>query len=327
MARLVDYLVIRPPQMGNLTDEKSGKGTVLDLVTRFLADEFERSGDAPIVSIIVPTGTASATDVIKYFTRPFALRFLDKPLTTAPWLGLLHDMNVQVGLAPDTCLGGVSTGATVTGREIRASVSYLPVPFWYYPMVAYDRVDNPASGSNGLTFKNFAGPGPDCTQKLDFVHTIGQLSSLKGLGGNLTFNTLTTLFAPRFGLDRITNIAHLIKARLRAQYDGFIGGINYGETGNYVQGTTNENGMALDKLLFLLLKQPSLNMEVQHMLPMGPKDELPLQYLTSSSRTGEDAFYFGAVRKVDPSFVAGWRNLPESKLPASIDQQVHFLKA
>jgi len=322
MARLIDYVVIKPPLMGNLTDEKSGKGTVIDLVTRFLADQFERSGDAPMVSIVVPTVSGSSTDVIKYLTRPFALRFLDAPLTTCPWLGLLHNMNVAVGVAPDNCLAGVSTGATVGTRSLRASVSYQAVPFWYYPLVAYDRVDAPSSGSNGLTFKNFAGPGPDCTQKVDYVHTIGQLSNLKGLGGNLTFDTITKLLAPRFGLDSITNISHLVKARIRAQYAGHIGGLDYANSGNYVQGTLNEPGMALDKLLFFLLRQPSLNMQVQNMLMMGPKDELPIQYLTSGSRTGEDAFYFGAVRKCDPSFISQWRALPDSRLPGSIDQQI-----
>ena len=317
-ASLITYLEVKSPTMGNLTDQRSCTGPILDFVTSFLGNAFERSGDAPVISIVVPTGSGSSTAITKYFTLPFAKRFLDKPLTTAPWLGLLHNTDVSIGLAPDTCLAGASTGASVNTRVLRGSVSYLPVPVWYYPLVAYDRVDEPASGSNGLTFKNFGSPGPKCTEKTDYVHTIGHLSSLKGLGGNLTFDTITQILAPAFGLDNVTDISHLVKSRLRAQYMGHVGSIDYSESGNHVVGTTNEPGLALDKLLFMLFKQPGLDMAVENMMQMGSLDELPLQYLTTGSRTGADKFYFGALRKVSSSVIADWQALPGSQMPSTI---------
>ena len=325
LAALVSYVELISPIMGALTDQQSCTGPILDMVTRFIGDAFERSGDAPVISIVATTSTPVA--ITKYFTRPFALRFLDRPLTTAPWLGLLHNAAINVGLAADSCLAGVSTGATVDTRVLRASISYLPVPEWYYPMVAYDRVDNPASGSNGLTFKNFGGPGPKCTVPVDYVHTVGQLSSLKGLGGNLTFDTLTKILAPRFGLDNVSNISHLIKARIRAQYFGHIGGVDYSAGGNHVVGTTNHVNMALDKLLFFMFKQPSLDMQVRNMMQMTGTSELPLQYETSSTRTGADKFYVGSVRKVSSSVVKDWQALPGSKLPSTIGEVKTHSKA
>ncbi|HJX51587.1 MAG TPA: hypothetical protein VJ801_02365 [Polyangia bacterium] len=325
LARMLSYLEITSPVMGSLTDQVSCTGPVLDLVTRFIADAFERSGDAPIASITIGDPNTNTVAVTKYFTRPFALRFMDRPLKSAPWLGLLHNTRLNIGLAADACLEDVSAGATVSGpRVLKASISYLPVPAWYYPLVAYDRVESPASGSNGLTFRNFGGPGPKCTSALDYVHTIGQLSNLKGLPGNLTFDTITQLLAPRFGLDNVVNVAHLVKARLRAQYTGHIGGLNYGESGNYVKGTLNDPGMALASLLFFLLQQPSLDMGLEQMRAMGASDELPMQYVTSAPRTGPDAFYFGAVRKVSPSVIAEWRALPSSGLPNTIESVRHF---
>ena len=314
-ARLLAYLELVAPAMGNLTDQVSCTGPVLDMVTRFLGDAFERSGDAPVISIAALGGPTAIT---KYFTRPFALRFMDRPLTTAPWLGFLHNLRINCGLAADTCLVPVSVGSVVSDRTLRASISYLPVPDWYFPMVANDRVDQPASGSNGLTFQNFGGPGADCTEKVDYVHTIGHLSSLKGLGGNLTFDTLTQLLAPRFGLDNIEDIPHLVKARLRAQYMGRIGGVDYTGTGNYAIGTTNAPGMALAGLLFFFLQQPSLDMAVSAMRRMDKGQELPVQYVTSVPRVGADQFYFGAIRRVTPAFVAKARSLPSSRMPSSI---------
>lgn len=324
LARLLAYLEITSPTMGALTDQVSCTGPVLDLVTRFIDDSFERSGDAPTISIVVPTGAGSATAVTKYFTRPFALRFLARPLSTAPWLGLLHDTNVSMGLAADTALGAVSTGATVDTRILRASLSYVPVPIWYYPMVAYDRVDNPASGSNGITFKNFGSAGPKCTEKTDWVHTLGHLSNLKGLGGNLTFDTVTKILGPVLGLDDISNVDQLVKARIRAQYYGRIGGVDYSGSGNWVTGTTNAVSMALNKLLFLFFIQPSLDMEIKNMLPMTATSELPLQYTTSTTRTGEDHFYIGAVRAVSASVIKDWQALPSSRLPSTIAGQTAY---
>jgi hypothetical protein len=322
LARLLSYLVIQSPAMGNLTDQLSCTGPILDLVTRFIADAFERSGDAPVSGITVPAPSGNNdVAVTKYFTKPLALRFLDRPLTTAPWLGLLHNTSLKLGLAPDACLDDVSTGATVRQpRVLKASVSYCAVPVWYYPMVAFDRVDNPSSGSNGLTFKNFGGPGPECTQKTDHVHTIGHLSSLKGLGGNLTFDTVTKLLAPNFGLDNIDNLPHLVKARLRAQYIGHIGGVDYNRSGNYPIGTANSPSMAIASLLFFLLVQPSIDMNPNNMLKLNAGEEKQVQYLTTGSRTGEDKFYIGAIRKVSPAKVAEWRKLKYCQLPASVDQ-------
>ena len=328
LARILAYLQIESPIMGSLTDQASCTGPVLDLVTRFIGDAFERSGDAPVASITIGVGADNEVSVTKYFTKPLALRFLDKPLTTAPWIGLLDNTALNIGLAADTCLGAVSTGATVSDdRLLKASISYLPIPHWYYPMLAYDRVDAPASGSNGLEFKNFGGPGASCTIPVDYVHTIGQLSNLKGLPGNLTFDTLTQLLAPRFGLDNVVNISHLVKARIRAQYYGHIGGVDYASSGNYASGTPNAPGMALAYLLFFLLQQPSLDMQPGNMRPMGATDVLPMQYTTSAPRTGADAFYFGAIRQVSPSVIPAWRKLPKSGLPATIGETKHFTAA
>jgi hypothetical protein len=324
LARLLAYLEIQSPYMGNLTEQKSCTGPILDLVTRFIGEAFERSGEAPVQSLTCPVSSTTSYTVVKYFTKPMALKFLDKPLSTAPWLGLLHNTVFNMGLAADDCLASTSASATVSGtRYLRGSISYVAVPIWYYPLVPFDRVDYPASGSNGIEFRNFGSPGPNCTVPIDWVHTMGQLSSLKGLPGNITFEKVTKLLAPRFGLDNVTNIRHLVRNRLRAQFMGHIGGTDYANSGNYPVKTADGLGvMALDKLLFFLLQQPSLDMEIGNMLRMTSQDVMPFQYETSSDRTGTDAFYFGAVRAVSGAKVPEWRGLPYSKLGPAVDSVV-----
>lgn len=314
-ARVLAYLEIVSPKLGNLTDQTSCTGPILDLVTSFLGNGFERAGDAPVLTVAAGGGPTAIT---KYFTRPFALRFLDRPLSSAPWLGLLHNTRINFGLAADTCLAGISVGATVTLRTIRASVSYQPIPDWFYPWIGYDRVDAPASGSNGMVFKNFGAPGAVCTEKIDYVHTIGHLSSLKGLGGNLTFDTLTQLLAPRFGLDDIQIIPHLVKARIRAQYEGAINGVHYVSSGNYSSAAVDGPNMNVANLLFFFLQQPELGMGIRGMRRMDANQELPVQYVTSVPRVGADQFYFGSLRRIDQGFIKNFRDLPGNRMPSSV---------
>jgi hypothetical protein len=328
LARLFAYLAITSPRMGALTTPEMHTGPVVDLVERFISEGFERSGDCPVDTIAAPSADTESTTIIKYLTRPFIQRWLRRPLRTCPWLPLLHDTNIQIGVAKDTCLAAVSTNSDVSGtRVLKASVAYQPSPWWFYPLIPYSRVDKPSSGSNGLTFRGFGEEGPKCTQKTDYVHTLGHLSNLKGLPGNLTFDSVTHLYGADFGMPDVANIAHLVKERVRAQYSGNVFGVNYTDSGNYPRGTTNSGGgMQLAKLLFLLLIQPQVGADEKQLEQMVSGKTKSIRYTTSSTRTGEDAFYMGSLRKVSPSVINEWRAIEGSRLPASIDVARPFNK-
>jgi hypothetical protein len=158
---------------------------------------------------------------------------------------------------------------------------------------------------------------------VDIVHTIGQLSNLKGLPGNLTFNTLTNIVAPAFGIDDVLNIDMLVNARLQAQFFGRIGAYDYSTGGNHVYGTVN-NGMALDKLLFLLLRQPSLDMNTDILPRFNAKTELGLREVFSSERTGPDAFIVGSLRELSDGKAKELTALSGNKMPVNLKQGRHF---
>jgi hypothetical protein len=329
LGRLFAYLVLDSPTMGALSDQKSATGPIVDLVTRYIGEGFERSGDMPIDTVTVPAESTHENTVTKYLVWPFMQRWLSAPYSTAPWLGLLHNLAITVGLAPDNCFAVsedvVSAGATVSGdRTLKASIAYVPCPSWFYPLVAHNRVDNPASGSDGLTFQHFGAAGPRCTVPVDYVHTLGHLSSLKGLGGNLTFDHVTGILAPDFGMADVRNVEHLIKQRVRAQYRGRVFGVNY-EGGNHAFGTVNPTGgMRPDELLFLLFIQPSLGQRFDTLRTMTDKSQLMLNYTIDTNRTGADKFYIGALRRCSQSVVKEWQGLPNSRLPGSVGSERNF---
>lgn len=324
LARLLEWVEISTPFHGMILDKETGTGPVLDLAISFVSDAFSRCGDAPTVTITVPAVNPNDVAVTKYFTFPWAQRILDQPSLSAPWLLTLDEANIAMKVAADTALAAVSTGANTQGAShLRAATSYEISPVWRQNYVPYWRVDKPASGSDGLLFQNFGGTGPSATKQIDIVHTIGQLSNLAGLPGNLTFDTVTGIVAPSFGLDDIANVDLLVKARIEAQSYGRIGAEDYTTGGNHRTGAIN-NGMALDQLLFLLLRQPSLDMPVGNMLRFDSKTKLPLREVFSAPRTGADAFIIGGLRELSAAKMQEQSNLSGGKMPVNYAQARHF---
>lgn len=327
LARLLDYLEMESPLLGTVVGQTTATGPVLDLVISFLGQGFNRAGNAPIDSITVPAVNPNDVALTKYFTFPWAQRYLKDPAATCPWLRLLHNTNHKIKIAASTALAAVSTGAnSKSASKLRGAISYIPHQFWFQPLLPYWRVDKPSSGSDGLTFKNFGGEGPSSTVPVDYVHTIGQLSNLKGLPGNLTFEKVTKIIAASFGMDDVLNVDMLVKARLQAQVSGRTPDISYANGGNHAMGTTNE-GMALDELLFLLLRQPSLDMIVDNMLAFDKTTELPIREEFSAARTGEDAFIIGSLRALSVQRQLDFSKLPLSKLPGPGQKPRHFKAA
>jgi hypothetical protein len=316
LARLLEYLTIESPLLGKVLDETTGTGPILDLVISFLGQGFNRAGDVPIASIVVPGSGTTSTAVVKYFTFPWAQRFLLDPSATSPWMGLLHNTKLGIKLAASTALGDVSTGATTSGAtsRVRATTSYVAHAFWYQPLLPFYRLDNPSSGSNGLTFQNFGSSGPDSCDPIDWVHTIGQLSNLKGLPGNTLISNITKIMAPSFGLDSVYSPDHLVKARLQAQVSGRTSDLNFTEGGNHAKGAAN-TGMNLAKLLFLLLRQPSLDMRLENMLKFQKDVELPIQETFTSAPSGAHGFLLGSCRRINEGHAARFRSLSGNKLP------------
>jgi len=272
----------------------------------------------------VPASSVTDTAVTKYFHFPWAQRYLDDPSKTSPWLGLLHNAEFKCKVASSTALAAVSTNSVAkNASKLRLGTSYAISPYWRQSYLPYWRLDTPASGSDGLVFKNFGGTGPSCTKAEDILHTVGQLSNLKGLPGNLTFDTVTNIVAPTFGIDDVSNIDMLVNARLQAQFFGRIGNYDYSTGGNHVAGTVN-NGMALDKLLFLLLRQPSLDLDPNILPRLKADSQLDLREVFSSDRTGADAFIVGSLRELSTAKLAEASTMSGGLMPANLAQARHF---
>ena len=325
LARLLDYLQISSLFHGTILDKVTGLGPVLDLGINFVGQGFGRWGDAPSVTITVPASPAvNDVPLTKYFTFPWAQRILSDPSATCPWLLTLDNMRFQIGVAASTALAAVSTGANTTGASaVRLATTYAISPHWRQNYIPYARLDQPASGADGLIFQNFGGTGPSSTKSTDMMIGLAWLSNNAGLPGNLKFNTLTNLIAPDFGLEDVKNLDILVLARRAAQTVGRIGNNDLGTDGNYVQGTPN-NGAALDELLMFWLRQPSLNM-VPNALPKFDANTKPkLRGEFSATRTGPDAMLSLSLRELSAPKMAQQVAMSGGKMPTAYRQAKHF---
>ena len=138
-ARLLEYLQIDVEQFGTILDQKTGLGPVLDLGISFYGNGFNRP-DAPVASLPVAGAGTTHTALTKYFTYPWAQRYMADPASTAPWLGFLDNTKFSFRVAPSTCLQGegLTTDALLTGTShVRCSTSYVMHSHWYYPKLAF----------------------------------------------------------------------------------------------------------------------------------------------------------------------------------------------
>lgn len=325
LARLLDSLEISTPFHGTILDKLTGTGPNLDLVINFIGQGFARAGDAPTLTIVVGTGGAANDQVVsKQFTFPWAQRYMEDPSITCPWLLTLDNANFSIGIAASTALGAVSTGAvTKNASRIRLGTSYWKSPVWRQGLIPYWRVDAPASNSDGLSFQNFGGAGPTGTKPLDRVHTLGLLSNLKGLKGNQTFDNITNIIAPDFGMDDVINIDMFVTERLRAQFRGRIGNYDYATGGNHVQGTAN-NGAAIDKLLFLLLLQPSVDTRSDSLPVYESKTTKTARLVMTTPLTTQHAFIVGAHRELSAKKMADQATMSAGKIPNTYAQARHY---
>jgi hypothetical protein len=326
LSRLLSYMEISTPFHGTILDKITGTGPMLDLVINFVGQGFGRSGDAPIDTITVPVSSPNDVAVTKYFTFPWLQRILEDSSCTCPWLKTLDNGELKIGIAASTALAAVSTGAnSKSASALRAGIGYAVSPIWRQTYLPYARLDQPASGSDGLEFRNFGGTGPSSSKALDMVHTIGQLSNLAGLPGNLTFETVRNIIATSFGIDDVKNVDMLVKNRIDAQFDSRIGAYDFAGGGNHRQGTACTNGgMALDKLLFLFLRQASLKMDPRSLPKFDSNTRLQLREEFSAPRTGADAFIVMGYRELSAAKQAELSLMSGGSIPSNYAQaRVH----
>lgn len=324
LARLLDYLQISSLFHGTVLDKVTGTGPILENGIAFVGQGFSRWGDAPTVTITVPSSDPNDQTITKFFTFPWAQRTLGDPSATCPWLLTLDNMRFQIGIAASTALAAVSTGANTKGASaVRLGTSYAISPLWRQNYLPYARLDTPASGEDGLIFQNFGGTGPAASKPIDMILGLAWLSSLAGLPGNLTFDTLTNIIGPDFGLDDVKAIDMLVLARRQAQAVGRIGSNDYANDGNYVQGTPN-NGAALDKLLMLWLRQPSLDMVPNNLPKFTPDTKPKMRGVFSVPRTGPDAFLTLSLRELSAAKMAQQVTLSGGMMPAAYRTAKHF---
>lgn len=318
LARLLSSVVFESPDLGTLLDEATGTGPILDLIISYLANGFNRP-DAPIASLALNT-SAGTTDytLTKYFTYPWAQRFLADPASSCPWLGMIDKTRIHLKIAPTTCLVPVSSSAVVDSPSVvRAATSYVAHSHWFYPNLGAWRVDHASSGSDGMTFQNFGQTGASGTRPLDYLHTLGILSSLKGLPGSLTFDSVVQIVAAQFGLDDILNVDEFVLARFRAQYSGSAPPPDFTNDGNHAAGTPN-GGAGLAGLLCFLLKQPSLDMRKGNMPALDSTANLVARFAFATPRVGQDAFISGSLREIAQSKVPVFAARSGGLLPASV---------
>jgi hypothetical protein len=327
LARLLNYVQIEVQDVGTVLDQKTGRGPILDLVISFFGHAFNRAGDSPIDAIAPPGSSTSHTAVTKYFTYPWKQRVLDNEVMTCPWLGILDETEFKMSWAKAGVLNAVSTGSTYSGAttKVRMGTSYFAHPLWFQPMFAKYVVDEPASGSDGLVFQSFGGANPAGTVPSDLVFLIGQLSSLKGLPGNITIDQITKLIAPSFGIDDLSNIDMLVKERLQSQLSGRTPDITHLNGGNYVMGA-GDVGMQLNQLLFFNIRQPSLHMQIQNMLQFGSGTKLPVREEFSATRTGADAFIVGSLRALAEDCQKKIKAKSGGKMPVGKEAPKHFIR-
>jgi hypothetical protein len=324
LARLLDYLQISSLFHGTILDKVTGLGPVLDLGISFVGQGFGRWGDAPSVTITVPGTGTNDVPLTKYFTFPWAQRTLSDPSASCPWLLTLDNMRFQIGVAASTALAAVSPGANTTGASaVRLATSYAISPHWRQNYIPYARLDQPASGADGLIFQNFGGTGPSSTKSFDMLLGLAWLSKNAGLPGNLTFDTLTNIIAPDFGLEDVKNIDALVLARRAAQSVGRIGDNDLATDGNYVQGTPN-TGAALSKLLMLWLRQPSLDMNPSALPKFTAETKPKLRGEFSATRTGPDAMLSLSLRELSSPKMAQQVAMSGGQMPNQYRVAKHF---
>lgn len=298
--RLVESISIESPLLGTLLDRTTGQGPVLGLLISYLGQGFNGTGDQGVTAI-VPSGSPQAVTVTKYFTYPIATEFLFDPDSTGMYLAALDKTEIKVRIAANTALAAVSTGTTISGAgsTISGVVSYVPHSDRFVPNLSYYRLDTPASGSDGMTFRGFGDKGPRASLPVDYLDTIAVVSNLKGLPGNQTIDNITRIIAEPIGLDDVVNMDMLINRRVAAQRYGASGRPSYTDGGNWAMGTTvTTGGMGAAGLLSLNLLQPSLDMRVNNALVQPPGSEIKIRCEYTTPRTGADAFLFHSTRKL-----------------------------
>jgi hypothetical protein len=154
------------------------------------------------------------------------------------------------------------------------------------------------------------------------VHTLGLLSNLVGLKGNQTFDNITNIIAPDFEMDDLLNIDQYVTEQLRAQFRGRIGNYDYATGGNHVQGTPN-NGAALDKLLFLLFVQPSVDTRLSALEEYKESTKKNVRLVMTSPLTTQHAFITGSLRELNAKKMLEQTTLSGGKIPNNYAQARH----
>jgi len=328
MARLLESLEIYAPNAGTLLDSVTATGPILDLIIRFVSGGYCPSGDYPIDSIVVPTGSATDLSFTKYFTYPFAQRWLDNPLRTCPWLGILDNAVSRVRIAASTALAAASTAAvSKSASSLRGYVSFVRSPVWFQPLIPYWRLHQPSSGTNAMDFQGFGASGPECTDPEDAVHTIAWLTSLKGLGGNFTVDQLVEIKATALGLPDAQNVDALVRETVAAEFDGAPGSLKRSDGGNWQMSAANNGGMGLSDLLAFYFRSPSLAVNPTNLPTYTRGKKVSVNITATPQRTGADQILYGSLRKASAGFRQKWRDLSGGNIPLEYGAALHHTKA
>jgi len=316
LARTVESVKMFEPRfLGTLMDDTVGTGPIIKHLIEFLGLGFNRGSDAPVASITVPgSGTTDAT-YTRYFTIPHAQQFLRTPMASALWLAIVDQMKITVKLGQKACLDGVSTGAILKGQsQVRLTTPVVPNPAWHWPLIVQHILEQPVGGSTTFTLQRFGETNASGTNPTDFVFAINILSSLVGLGGNMTIDNIARIDCPKLGISDMENLASFVKARLDAQRLGR-SPLGYDNNPNYVDGVT-PTGMNPAGLKFLGLKQPGLAVGLETFMKVDKGFQLPVNFTFGTVPSGTHQVVISSMRTLQKALGQRLAALPGSQLPA-----------
>jgi hypothetical protein len=301
--------------LGQIMDMTVGTGPIVKHLIEFLGLGFNRGSDAPVATISDSAGASA--QYTRYFTIPHTQNFFRRPMASSLWLGLIDQMKITVQLSPADALGG---GAGVTGTSVlKCSTAVVPNPVWEWPLIVQHILEQIQAGSQQIKMLRFGEANAVGTIPKDFVFSIALLSSLVGLGGNVTFDQILTIDCPGLGISSANmqnGLPSFLKARFDSQQYGR-GPMGYDQNGNYIQDVV-PTGMNCEAVKFLLLKQPSMGMDLRGTLKAGHGYQLPITFQYSGAiPTTQHQIVTSSFRELQGSLGPKLAALPGSKLNPS----------
>lgn len=287
--------------IGTLLPTKVASGPRLKLM-EFFDGGWNRGADAPVATMVVPTApdTHNVKSFTRYLTIHHANHLIKDPFESALPLWLINKMAIRCKLAGSTALGAVSVGAlsTKTTSTLRVGTNFVPYNFYRWPTVINRALDTP-DGGNSVKLSEFGQEGPTGTEPIDWVYLLARLFDVANLGGNCTFDNVTSFSCDKWKMPLVENMNMQFKNRLEAQIFARSES-TYENNPNFQQGAV-PTGMNRADAKFYALIQPGLSMVLDSMLKVTKGYEVTFDWGHTVKPTTKDAYLIQSMRQLSKS--------------------------